>query len=413
MNRPDAPPIEIAERVLRILDEGRYTATYKQAVLVALLDLCLERTKANGDPPDTITTVELAHKVCELYWPHTRAWSKGRNGIVLVQNSSGNEASRARGGGIVAMIRAFREEIELVSKSPANLPALRHAEDPRYIRLIRSIEWTLVQMPLPKLQRVGNSNPEWLYHIHWKDESERDPRHSYKSPPKKEDFAAYWDELSLSRVASGTRKSRASRAAANDEPTGINNLIQFQPGVGAAFARLHGMLRPFILRHWAEKVAALNGTALGDENLMGFLFGENRASLQPVLHPLLQIQKNLCFYCKKTISGEAHVDHFIPWARHPDNGLHNLVAADERCNGAKRDYLASITHLEKWRVRAVAEHESLARIAVETRWEEGAQRIVGVARAIYLTLPREMPLWQRAREFEPSDPDALRRVLVA
>ena len=109
----------------------------------------------------------------------------------------------------------------------------------------------------------------------------------------------------------------------------------------------------------------------------------------------------------------AHVDHFIPWARHPDNGIHNLVAADERCNGAKRDYLASVAHLEKWRNRAVAQHESLAHIAAETRWEEGASRIVGVARAIYLTLPSDMPLWQRAREFEPSDPDALRRVLVA
>ena len=37
---PDA--IRFAERVLELLDDGRYTATYKYAVLLGLMDLCLE-----------------------------------------------------------------------------------------------------------------------------------------------------------------------------------------------------------------------------------------------------------------------------------------------------------------------------------------------------------------------------------
>ena len=36
--------IVFAEKVLEPLDEGRHTATYKRAVLLALMDLCLERT---------------------------------------------------------------------------------------------------------------------------------------------------------------------------------------------------------------------------------------------------------------------------------------------------------------------------------------------------------------------------------
>ena len=40
-------PIEVAERVIRLLQEGRYTATYKQAVLLALIDLCVEAGAAN------------------------------------------------------------------------------------------------------------------------------------------------------------------------------------------------------------------------------------------------------------------------------------------------------------------------------------------------------------------------------
>jgi hypothetical protein len=48
--------IGFAEKVLELLDEGRYTATYKYAVLLALIDLCLEGTQASGAPPAIVTT---------------------------------------------------------------------------------------------------------------------------------------------------------------------------------------------------------------------------------------------------------------------------------------------------------------------------------------------------------------------
>src|SRR5215475_4084016 len=44
--------IRFAEKVLELLDEGRYTATYKYAVLLALIDLCLEGTQTSGAPPE-------------------------------------------------------------------------------------------------------------------------------------------------------------------------------------------------------------------------------------------------------------------------------------------------------------------------------------------------------------------------
>ncbi len=65
-----------------MLDEGRYTATYKYAVLLALMDLCLERTQAAGTPPDTVTTPELAEKIVEIYWPHTAPFGKRAPGGV-------------------------------------------------------------------------------------------------------------------------------------------------------------------------------------------------------------------------------------------------------------------------------------------------------------------------------------------
>ena len=63
--------IGFAEKFLELLDEGRYTATYKYAVLLALLDVCLERTQSSGAAPETVTTRQLADKIVELYWPHT------------------------------------------------------------------------------------------------------------------------------------------------------------------------------------------------------------------------------------------------------------------------------------------------------------------------------------------------------
>ena len=63
--------IGFAEKVLELLDEGRYTATYKYAVLLGLIDVCLEQTQSSGAPPEMVTTRQLADKIIELYWPQT------------------------------------------------------------------------------------------------------------------------------------------------------------------------------------------------------------------------------------------------------------------------------------------------------------------------------------------------------
>ena len=153
-------PIDVAERVLRLLDEGRYTATYKQAVLVALMDLCLERTQRDGSPPDTLTTRQVAEKVVALYWPHTREWATPAGGRILVQNASGSRDTLQRGGGIVAKIRAFREDAEHLAPGAPSLGVARARRPGAYRRLFDDVEWTLVHMPLPKLQRIGDRNLE-------------------------------------------------------------------------------------------------------------------------------------------------------------------------------------------------------------------------------------------------------------
>src|SRR3954452_18876679 len=93
MSRPLAASqddaIAFGEKVFALLDETRYTTTYKLAVLLGLIDLCLENTTAAGGPPDLITTRQLAEKVAEIYWPHTLAFGSSSTAPVLRQASGG------------------------------------------------------------------------------------------------------------------------------------------------------------------------------------------------------------------------------------------------------------------------------------------------------------------------------------
>ena len=106
------------------------------------------------------------------------------------------------------------------------------------------------------------------------------------------------------------------------------------------------------------------------------------------------------------------MDHFIPWARYPDNGIENLVLADGRCDGAKRDFLAASEHVRRWRERNVAESVALAGIADALRWETHADETLGVARGLYLRLPPGARLWLRGPEFCPPDPEGLQETLA-
>ncbi len=117
-------------------------------------------------------------------------------------------------------------------------------------------------------------------------------------------------------------------------------------------------------------------------------------------------------YRRRSVGRTGHVDHFLPWARYPDDGIHTTAVADEWCNGSKRDFLAGPDHLERWRERNTAHAAALARAAVETKWESRPDETVGVARAIYLRLSASAQLWDRAGEFVLAVPGRCRQILA-
>jgi 5-methylcytosine-specific restriction endonuclease McrA len=355
--------IAFAEKVLELLDEGRYTATYKYAVLLALLDLCLEGTQKSGKPPQMVTTRQVADKIVELYWPHTVPFAGGAEPCVLRQNA-GNQAS------ILSAILRFRQ---------------RHAADPTvprwesrrqsphaYERMVWEVEWTLIHMPLPRLQTMGPARPPFIYEIGWD------------------------EHVQQGQV---TRYQRG-------QPSSFDNRVMLRPGVGDYLVQLNGLLRPLIQRRWAAMVALLNH--LEESRLEVFLFGADRLRTAAIRARLWEAQGRRCFYCDDRLvdpsSGE--VDHFIPWSRYPDDTLDNFVVADRRCNGDKSSALAAGQHVARWAARfskGSSEHAALEDLAGRGIWVRECGRTLGVARGLYLPLPEDARLWLRGHEFVAPD----------
>jgi hypothetical protein len=206
--------IAFAERVLELLDEGRYTATYKYAVLLALIDVCLERTQTSGAPPQAITTRQMAEKIVEIYWPHSIPFA-GQAPPNLLRQNAGGQAE------IVTAIVRFRSKCTPDPSVPRWQSRL--AAPKAYDRLVRQIEWKLIEMPLPRLQVMGQFHQPFIYDLHW-------------------DHRIQWKEVS--RYLGG-------------ETGTFDNRLLLRPNVGEYLLQLNGLLRPLIQRRWTAMVAQL------------------------------------------------------------------------------------------------------------------------------------------------------------
>ena len=357
--------LEVGERIIALLDQALVTATYKYAVLLGLLDLSLEQGAAVGAGALTVTTRQLAAKVLALYWPQVRPLPI-RTGTIPKQSGSGPRDAR-----IIRLIAEYKQRTGREWSSPEEV---RLRDEARYQQFVTAVERVLIEMPLPRLQVVGASNDPFLYDISW-----------------------------TTRL-SGAVLARYLRG----QPSDFDNRITLRPGVAAALIQLNGLLRPLIQRSWALKVAQLN--RLDEMVLHEFLFGQEREPMDRVRRPLAELQSGRCFYCGGPLGARVDVDHFLPWARVPNNNLENLVVADTRCNAAKRDFLPAVKHVERWRRRCDldrAEGRKVADLASGKLWPSDPVATIGTARAIYGRLPASAKLWLQGGEFEERGTAAL------
>jgi HNH endonuclease len=197
------------------------------------------------------------------------------------------------------------------------------------------------------------------------------------------------------------------------ERTGFDDRLYLRSSVGEWLVRLTPLLRPLIEAKWTKRVAERNPEFIDHQLLDGFLFGAERINLNRVRAQLLELQGGNCFYCFRRIRQAAEVDHFLPWSRHPDNTLDNLVAAHRLCNEAKSASIAGLDHLEHWLARSRERDNSLAELASKLSWPRKRDRTIATARAVYLWLPSQARLWIAGTEFEAFDITRARALLAA
>lgn len=372
MIEPDTgETITFATQLLELLHGASTTTTYKYALLLALIDLCQENVGRRQGSKGSVTTRQLATRVLELYWPQTRHHPE--SGVVLRQMTRSDRS-------IPRLIAEHRLRFQDSSSTP-HRSRLAHRE--AFEDLLDEIEWTLIRYPIPLLQRLGLTDLHLLYSINWREQPPRGPVRRYQ------------------------RYLRQDRPHAG----GFDNIIVLLPQVERRLTTLSSLLRPLIRREWARFVARCNGDEL--EDLEVFLFEPQREDLSACRGALVELQSTACFYCGNGLGSRVDIDHFLPWSRCADDGLHNLVAAHPGCNGDKSDHLAAERHLAAWRARLDVHGPALGRVADRARLPFHPERSMQLARALYSVVPPQLPLWLRADEFELAEPARLLAALGA
>jgi len=127
----DADQLVFLARFQKILDEGQFVATYKFALLVAMIEIAIERGDDSGASLD-IKLDWLAEKFIELYWGHAREFC----GTVLSQNNGANIA-------VINHVGALQNASSVLSRARSTA---------QWQKSVRSISGIIKNMPLFRLQ---------------------------------------------------------------------------------------------------------------------------------------------------------------------------------------------------------------------------------------------------------------------
>ncbi|MBU6162458.1 MAG: HNH endonuclease, partial [Myxococcales bacterium] len=318
LNQSNNQVVEIAQKVFELLTQGSFTNTYKYATLLGILEALEERSTADG-PPSMITSRELAEHVLRLYWPQCDGFRDDPElGLVPLAQQSGEKQPK-----VITAILKWRTEhpgqtiAEYISEYRRSESAFRETKVTRPARtLMNDIERTLIKFPIPLLQWFGKAKQEFLF------------------------------KWNMEEQPVGIGDYQAGR----DSP--IDNTLRFKPGVPQALLTLSPLLRSMIQTEWTRLVAGIRQNNIEANVLHTFLFDHSRVNLNDTRAPLRELQQRVCFYCGELLVNEAgHVDHFVPWSRHPNNAIENLVVAHASCNISKSNYLAAPEHLQRWKER--------------------------------------------------------------
>jgi hypothetical protein len=140
--------IRFIANIERILAEGSFVATYKYALLIALVDLAIER----GD--DSKSELELpvdsiARRFIEIYWQQAAPYNSGDQlDAFVLRHSTGKQAKAIR---LLASVQKHFMTLASAKRSK------------QWIPLVAEMRALVSTMPLWKLQTVHRTSTEFLY----------------------------------------------------------------------------------------------------------------------------------------------------------------------------------------------------------------------------------------------------------
>lgn len=349
-------PITLADKIISLLDSTKYVATYKWASLDAMIQLISESVSDSGGVPISISGKEVGTRVMEIYWRQSVSFKPNIKGepTFLRQSSTGRNLD------IPQIIAKYRIEKNLTAKNDS-LDRQRQRDQLGITKLEREIQARVIGQPLSKLQRFGNGSKSiedrFLYDFSWKDEE------------------------SFSKI----------------HKANFDDSIRFRPGVAEGLLRIQSLLRPYLENLWIQKVASMNRELTDAANLEEFLFGTKRITHARIRPLLVKLQNKKCFYCEKEPVGTMEVDHFLPFSKHRNEALDNLIASCRACNGSKSDSYASPRHLIKWSKRFTPGliSSELDSIAESTGYLRKSPEILNTARSVYFFKPEGLLLWDQ------------------
>ncbi|AZG47166.1 HNH endonuclease [Gordonia insulae] len=337
---PLTDPLTLGQKLVAVLESGRRTATYKLAVLMALLDLAVESVPDDLDAAVDVDLDDLTTRVIELYWRQMRPLDGHR----LRQSSDGR-------GVIFDAVANLRSSVTATHRTPSvDLVVAQGSGE--YLVAHATVKQTLVRYPLKLLQNLTTTaeNERFLYDDSWM----------------------------------GT----ASKRVIADH----GNALTLFPGVCVTLARLAPLLKPAFQLAWVDDVRRMNKSVLDDGlDLAHHLFGADRVSLQRAGDALTERFGPTCFYCSASTRSGRHVDHVLPWSRVGIDGLTNLVLACQGCNSSKSDLLPAPEHVGRALDRG---RPVLDGLAAEINWPSQYERVVTAGRGLYATQPPSTPVWQ-------------------
>ena len=329
----------VVERLLRVIDEGSRSSTYKLALLLGLIDAVTEL-----GPVNTIPTRTIAERVTEIYFRQVGSFYLGDRVIEIKQITS-NRAT------VIEFVKTFLKDVDSMSRN--SLLKSKKMNPIGYEKLVDQVENTFVRYPIPLLQKVGKQDLIFLYEIDWQQET-------------------------------GIRKLRKD---------GLDR-IRLVNGVGEILIKLGPMFRSLIEIHWVQDVAKMNRLDTTESGLYKHLFGQERENFPEILRTCLRdLQDGNCFYCQVPIKGKGEVDHFLPWSRKPNNSVENLVLTDSKCNNSKSDFLVTHSIVKMWENRLKTQSNDLKSVAAEGDWISNLSATKNIVFNIYNSVVEGMPLW--------------------